>query len=413
MVKGSTTYKMLVPSNVEEKIRYLIRKFPHTEWSGVLFTTHEGSFEDGSLKIICKDIYPMDLGSAGWTEYYMSPDVTNYIAENLELFDCDLHLVHSHHSMGAFFSGQDNKMLQEMGNEMNCFVSLIVDTPGNYVAAVTRKMQKKYEVTTKELGTSYEFFGEGTIGTASTNGGPLSESTQVTEMETIEYYMLDVEVEKVDNSLDYLDRRFEEIERKKEEAKKEKSNFNSLPYFHTYGGFGNWDKYEPVSATNSFKNYQKEPTQLTFWDYEDVDKKETKPVEPLKKPSNDEFTPDPDMIDKCVAAIVTCSLMHLNPDTGKYDWKKFIKKDMDRIYKKLFPDYNGYSMDPFDQWTNFIMDFILVNYQDKNTPNRADLWNDKEVTNTVAIYIIDALTPYRTNSYIDCYCSTLEGYIEE
>lgn len=94
VIKGSSTYKLIVPTEVEEKIRYLIRKFPHTEWSGVLFYTHQGSFENNDLAIICKDIFPMDLGTSGWTEFKMSEDVAAYMAENIELFDCETGLVH-------------------------------------------------------------------------------------------------------------------------------------------------------------------------------------------------------------------------------------------------------------------------------------------------------------------------------
>ncbi len=93
-MKGSSIYKLIVPENVEKKIRYLLRKFPSTEWSGVLFVTHEGSFENNDLVITCKDIYPMDLGNATFTEFTMNEDVTAYMSENIELFDCDLQLVH-------------------------------------------------------------------------------------------------------------------------------------------------------------------------------------------------------------------------------------------------------------------------------------------------------------------------------
>lgn len=104
LIKQSATYKLYVPRKVEEKIRYLIRKFPHTEWSGVLFIKHQGSFEEGNLEIYCEDLYPMDLGTGGWTEFKMTEDVTAYIANNIELFDCDLALVHSHHTMGKSFA---------------------------------------------------------------------------------------------------------------------------------------------------------------------------------------------------------------------------------------------------------------------------------------------------------------------
>lgn len=94
LIKQSSTYKLFVPRKVEEKIRYLIRKFPHTEWSGVLFYRHTGSFEGSDLEIHCEDIYPMDLGTSGWTEFKMNEDVTAYIANNLDLFDCETGLVH-------------------------------------------------------------------------------------------------------------------------------------------------------------------------------------------------------------------------------------------------------------------------------------------------------------------------------
>lgn len=94
LVAQSSIFKLVVPEKVEEKIRYLIRKFPHTEWSGVLFYTHQGTFEDNNLLITCEDIFPMDLGTTGWTEFKMNEDVTAYMADNIELFDCDMGLVH-------------------------------------------------------------------------------------------------------------------------------------------------------------------------------------------------------------------------------------------------------------------------------------------------------------------------------
>lgn len=94
LVKKQSTYKLIVPENVESKIRYLIRKFPSTEWSGVLFYTYEGTFENDDLVLTCRDIYPMDLGTSTFTTFNMSEDVASYMAENMELFDCQLGMVH-------------------------------------------------------------------------------------------------------------------------------------------------------------------------------------------------------------------------------------------------------------------------------------------------------------------------------
>lgn len=95
---------MIVPAKVEEKIRYLIRKFPNTEWSGVLFYSHAGGFETNDLVITCEDLYPMDLGTTGFTEFKMTEDVVSYMGENIELFDCQMGLIHSHHTMGKSFA---------------------------------------------------------------------------------------------------------------------------------------------------------------------------------------------------------------------------------------------------------------------------------------------------------------------
>ena len=103
----------------------------------------------------------MDLGNATFTEFKMNEDVAAYMAQNIELFDCEIGLVHSHHQMSTNPSGTDLNTLREEGNERNCFVSLIVNNAGTYYAAITRKVQSKSEITVKSLGTSYEFFGEG------------------------------------------------------------------------------------------------------------------------------------------------------------------------------------------------------------------------------------------------------------
>jgi hypothetical protein len=36
----------------------------------------------------------MDLGSATFTSFKMDASVASYVAENMELFDCDMQLVH-------------------------------------------------------------------------------------------------------------------------------------------------------------------------------------------------------------------------------------------------------------------------------------------------------------------------------
>ena len=392
LTRMSDTYKMIVPRKVEEKIRYLIRKFPHTEWSGVLFYTHTGNFEDGTLTITCEDIYPMDLGTSGWTEFHMSEEVAAYMVEHMELFDCCLGLIHSHHSMGAFFSGQDSKMLQQEGNDTNCFVSLVVDTRGTYVAAVTRKIQKKTEVVTKSLGTSYEFFGDGEI---KTDEDTMSEATHIVSTEAIEYFTLNVERELADNPLGYLDDRFDEIEQKKAEARKAVPQYMS-PLIQTK------EKEMTVQDDAEFfdRLHQKQDEEPTIWDKDTMKSLEVEPA-PIS------YKPDEKLIHQAVCRMVCCSLT-LNVE--KFDLRQYIKRHLDNVYPKVFTPYQNSDYGSFDAWCDFIVEFMVTNFNDPNA-TAGDLFDEDMFYAAVAQAMYDELEEYINNEYIASYLQSLERYI--
>lgn len=100
---GTYNYKIIIPAEVERKIRFACQKVWDTEWSGILFFTHEGSFEDNDLVIKCADIYIMDIGAQTYTEFDMNPDVIAYMCENTELLNCQIGLIHSHNNMSKEF----------------------------------------------------------------------------------------------------------------------------------------------------------------------------------------------------------------------------------------------------------------------------------------------------------------------
>ena len=142
LVKSALSFKINVPLYVEKKIRVLCREIHNVEWSGVLFYKVNGSFEDGSLEIDCVDIFQMDEGSSGYTEFDMSADVMNYMVEHPELISEDVFqgLIHSHNNMSTFFSGTDTNTLLTEGSDVNHFVSLIVNNAGKYTAGITRRV---------------------------------------------------------------------------------------------------------------------------------------------------------------------------------------------------------------------------------------------------------------------------------
>lgn len=389
LVKGSSTYKMIVPEKVEEKIRYLIRKFPHTEWSGVLFTSHTGTFENNDLVITCEDIYPMDLGTSGWTEFKMSEDVAAYMAENIELFGYDIALVHSHHTLGAFLSGQDMKMVQQEGNDTNCFVSLVVDTKGTYVAIVTRKVQTKSEVTIKKLGTSYEFFGEGTKELTHDS----EQTTRVIDKEVIEYFDLEVERHEVNNTLSYLDDRFDEIEKKKKEV-------NRPPKVQTYEENDNKGF---LDFLHQKELYQRKPRELSLF-----------PKESMQQGEDADWQPDPKEIHKAVVHILTCNLI-INPE--KIDLNQWVRRHMDNVYKRIFGMNSAMEVDnevnAFVEWRDFILQFTIDYFDYSNVPD--ELMEDFDIPQSrVAQAISEELTKYLdANDYVNSYYNSISCYIIE
>lgn len=420
LIKASTSYKMIVPKQVEEKIRYLLRKFPSTEWSGVLFYDHEGTFEDNNLVITCRDIYPMDLGNATYTDFNMNEDVAAYIANNIELFNCDLGLCHSHHSMQAWFSETDIGTLRSEGNERNCFVSLIVNNEGTYSAAITRKIQSTSEVITKSLGTSYEFFGEGTIKTDETE---MTESTKIIDNTVIEYFMLDVERQEAENPLGYLDDRFKEIIKKKEDEKSLTASWKSWGQYKTYTksaspykGLSYWD------TTKDNKKDTKEYSNAGFYDWlHNKKEKDSKIIEQevIEEPtlwgkeemkemevSKYEYTPNPKLIQKAVTQMITCCLTIKADSVNLETW---IDKHMENIYDDLFKDEDDLSsIAKFDSWNEFIVEFLVTNFKDPEMPDYV-----VDPIPVVAEAMLDQLAPYRAkNHYIEDYCLNLEAYID-
>jgi hypothetical protein len=310
----------------------------------------------------------------------MDETVAAYIAENIELFDCDVQLIHSHNNMSCFFSGQDQATLREEGNDRNCFVSLIVNNEGTYCAAVTRKLQLTKKITVQTSGVSYEFFGEGKK--ALTAGVPPVEETS--EEAAIQYFMLDVEREIVENPLEYLDYRFNEIERKKEENKAVPAkNFKIDSPAETDDEFFDWlhanRKSPEVSSPALFdKDTMEELVDTSKWQ------------------------PDPTIIHHLVCQLVTSSLI-VNKDI---DLKQWITRHMEKKYDEIFGSAATFE---FGNWAESYIEFILNHYSDENISE--SVYDDLDAfQGKVAEALIDELSEYPSNGYMDCYSDILMRY---
>ena len=113
------------------KVNYFLSKFPTKEWSGPAWYSVKLDENKFPEHFRLEDFHPLDLGDSSSTEWeakdYSKIIKTKY-NENKKLMKCYTGLLHSHHNMGAFFSGTDTSTITEMAPEKGFYASLIVST---------------------------------------------------------------------------------------------------------------------------------------------------------------------------------------------------------------------------------------------------------------------------------------------
>lgn len=123
------------------------------EWSGIILYTTEGNYGKKGFKCIVHDIFPMDKGTGAYTEYEFNEDFIKYRIENPETLEYHVGHIHSHNSMGAFFSGTDISELKDNVSNHNFYLSIIVNNNLDIVAkiaskgTITKKVNSNFEIT--------------------------------------------------------------------------------------------------------------------------------------------------------------------------------------------------------------------------------------------------------------------------
>lgn len=320
LIDRHSTYKLIIPDLVQRKIREWCYHFPTKEWSGTLFYTVEGSFEDNSLVITCKDIYVSDIGSATYTEFEHNADIVAYQAMN-DLLDCYTGLIHSHNQMATFLSGTDRNTLIEEGMDMPHFLSLIVNNAGVYTAKITRRVSLQTSKIT------YPTFG----------GESKSEEVESTVNEYIEAFPLEIDIQEDTSIKDEVTQRIKEIEAEK--AAVRKTNFPS--YTKEEDTFS--DGEDGVSSTRKF------PLQRT-------------PIQPTLFPSEEIFSSKTDgswvnievpqeLAQRLLIQLVTGSITAGYSD--KFDIEKWCSSVMERAFLRRFPDPQD-----FENWLDHYIEFL-------------------------------------------------------
>ena len=383
---GTYNYKLIIPAEVERKIRFACQKVWSTEWSGTLFFTHEGSFENNDLAIRCVDIYIMDIGTQAYTEFDMNPDVIAYMCENPELLDCQMGLIHSHNNMSTFFSGTDTATLKEEGRDRNNFVSLIVNNAGSYTAAITRRIKSKQ---VKES-VSYEFFGD---------GEKHDTKEYVSDADEIEWFYLKIEKEDENYSFPDMVARLEEIK----QAKAEKVKKAQTPVYQ--GG------YKPVIANsygtkagpaNLVKKEIKRPKVVQTSLFDDVD---DLPFDDNYNLPYGQVTFDKVTLKSLVLQLITGSIIISND--SKIDITKWAKS-MPALYEKRFGKGKE-GMKNFKMWADTYAEYLTWYVTDEKLEELG--FDETEICAICAHDMIEELTKLPENDYIKGYIDALQKYL--
>lgn len=383
---GTYNYKLIIPAEVERKIRFACQKVWSTEWSGTLFFTHEGSFENNDLIIRCVDIYIMDIGTQAYTEFDMNPDVIAYMCENPELLDCQMGLIHSHNNMSTFFSGTDTATLKEEGRDRNNFVSLIVNNAGSYTAAITRRIKSKQ---VKES-VSYEFFGD---------GEKHDTKEYVSDADEIEWFYLKIEKEDENYSFPDMAARLEEIK----QAKAEKVKKAQTPVYQ--------GSYKPVIANsygtkadpaNLVKKETKRPKVVQTSLFDDVD---DLPFEVGYDIPYGQVTFDKVTLKSLVLQLITGSIIISND--SKIDITKWAKS-MPALYEKRFGKGKE-GMKNFKIWADTYAEYLTWYVTDEKLEELG--FDETEICAICAHDMIEELTKLPENDYIKGYIDALQKYL--
>ena len=401
--KKSSSYKLLVSPELEKKIRYYLDRFPSIEYSGTLFYTVSGSFETNDLVINAFDFLLQDIGTGAYTEFNQSPDVIGYMVEHPELLDETVYqgLMHSHHNMGAFFSGTDTSTLREEGSDRVHFVSLIIDTKGTYQAAITRVVVEEMKAT--------GFIKYPTFNNKEVVGNPITYSFN---RKKIEYFMLEVTRPELENPFQELSNRIKEVQEQKAKAAKAATPITyPVNKNESYTGYNN-NYLDPYKSNNTVpangisyqtnvgrgnlttpinKNYEIPKNQLPF-EEPDIDLDTPVPYGYVKV--------DPELIQELIAQLITGDVNYFMEEGVTLE---SLIPACESMFELRFPDKKL-----FHAWAEQYVEFLVYYTEDP----KLEMYEDEVVAALIANDMSELLRKFITeNGYIKSFVEILDRYI--
>jgi len=395
LVHRQDIFKIVIPAEVEKKIRFLCKNIWDVEWSGVLFYKVEGAFEDKSLTIRCVDLFQMDIGTSAYTEFNVSPDMATYMVDHPELLEEGIYqgLIHSHNNMATFFSGTDTATLSAEGNDMAHFVSLIVNNAGKYTAGVTRKYKCVQTVSEKY--------------TYPTWNGEVREGVETfdIEEEKLEWFNLDIVFENATD--DFETEMMERIKEIKESKKKVVT-----PVYKGYPQYGNYGKnIAPTKEVGSTSPIDKD--KYYYEEGRGWYKAKQLPVKqgelPFDQPEEENLdipygvvTVDEDIVQSIVRQLVTSSIIISNESA--VDVKKWANS-MESLYRRRFG-----TVKEFEYFASNYVDY-LINYTYDADVMIAVNNDDTVMAALLAHDVREELEKLPKNPWLSVYIKLMDDYI--
>lgn len=203
---------------VQKKIDYL-HKIYNVEWSGfIYYKIVEGSIIADNLTLEVVDFFPLSVDSSTYTEFKAANLEASNSSEfqNLELSGLKKGVLHTHHSMGTFFSGTDQDEIydntpffsspfDDESNPSEFYLSMITNFQNAHIARVIKsatvvsktKTSGIKNIERKIQGFNSPFFDSNEVLTNEEQEIP----EVVTEVKTIQYYYRDCSIEVIDDQI--------------------------------------------------------------------------------------------------------------------------------------------------------------------------------------------------------------------
>lgn len=365
--------KLIISPELEEQIDIFHAIAGSTEWSGILlYVIKEGDIsKPESLVIEVKGMFPMDIGTPGYTEY-------DYDERTLDMYDLypnaleegwRLGHIHTHHNMKAYFSGTDLQELRDNIDNHAYYLSLIVNFDKKYCAKICIKGER-------EVKESSVLKYTGLFDNKKSN-----KKSNSTKIETIVYNAdLDIEMPEKNTDISFIGEILKLKKKKKSYTSSWSTNNNHARYEN---GWGHSNKYDP--ERENFSHGKTNGTQVSIWD--DTDS-----------------ISDVEDIESFIGRLITVDIAFERPSTQSF--KEFISAynkrylNMTNVDKDLYERYmadnigkvvknlnfkNGYEINLLEDTVNFLDDYgydtkayhaltalasdIILEYLDENWSN--------------------------------------------